>query len=212
MPVLVDEVHGLWWDDVPPRPTPFPLPSWPRTLGLCPCPGWGWVGARAGLVLGMITPPSTPLPSALFFSGRAKGRGVEGGPTIPWSSPPPPPTSPPQGPIRSWRDWNPGVEGGGGGAGTGTHAHPTTQLTLGTPITPPPPPEPPPELWASDLSPQGWLDSVHRKWFRVGAGAWGVQSSINPTIPPSLPGAPPPPSDVRAVGQRSLGRRGIWWG
>ena len=26
----------------------------------------------------------------------------------------------------------------------------------------------------------------------MGAGAWGVEPSINPTIPPSLPGAPPP--------------------
>ena len=58
--------------------------------------GWGRVGASAGLVLGMITPPSNhPFPGCLFFRGGARGRGVKGGLAMPRSSPlPPPPLHP----------------------------------------------------------------------------------------------------------------------
>ena len=65
----------IGWCSPPPYPLPTPILT-TDFLGLCPCPRWGWVGARAGLVLGMITLPSTPLPSALFFFG---GVPMEGG-------------------------------------------------------------------------------------------------------------------------------------
>ena len=76
--------HRMMMRDVPPRPTPFPLPSKAPTFGASGrCQGWGREGARAGLVLGMITPPLPPFPWHYFLRGRAKGRGVKGGPTMP---------------------------------------------------------------------------------------------------------------------------------
>ena len=99
-PVLEALVHGWWCCDVPPRPTPFPLPSKPRRFwAFTPCQGWGRVGAGAGLVLGMITPPLPPFPKRLFFSGRHLGKGGKRGPYDARSSPPPPPKRH----ARSWR-------------------------------------------------------------------------------------------------------------
>ena len=76
VPVLEVTTDRSWCCDVPPRPTPLPAPIQATDFWACPCQGWGRVGARAGLVLGMITPPSTPLPSALFFRGVPRGGGL----------------------------------------------------------------------------------------------------------------------------------------
>ena len=50
--------------------------------------------------------------------------------------------------------------------------------------------------------------------FRMGAGALGVGGLSRPLTQPSSPPSQVrlPPSDARAVGQSSLGRRGVWWG
>ena len=108
--------------DVPPRPTPFPLPSKAPTFwGFGQCQGWGWVGARAGLVLGMITPPisSTPLPLAPFFSGRHQGKGGRRRPYDALIFPAPSPTCPSRCHARSWRGTAILNRQGGEEAGTG---------------------------------------------------------------------------------------------
>ena len=86
----------MMMDDVPPRPTPFPLPSKAPTFwGFWSVPlGWGQAGATAGLVLGMITPPPIYPPSpALFLRGRAGRKEALRCPSLPrtpsknWSIP-----------------------------------------------------------------------------------------------------------------------------
>ena len=127
----------------------------------------------------MITPP--PLPSAQFFRGVPRGGGLREALRYP-DLPRPLPHLSTLGSstlLARLECW--GREAGEG-AGTGFQRpsyHPTC---ASNPHNGPPSP---PELWASDLSLQGWLDPEHRKWFRVGAGAWGVEPSVNPTIPPS---------------------------
>ena len=133
--------------------------------------------------------------------------GWRGGPTIPWSSPPPPP------PVHPRLQYAPGATGflewtgGGGGRYRGPTPTQPPNLTLRTPITPPSPPEPPPELWASDLSPQGWLDSGTGSGFGWGRGLGGFSRPLTQPSPPP-PQVRPPPSDVRVVGRRGPGEEG----
>ena len=77
-PVLVEVHHGWWWMMFPPALPPSRSHPRHRPFGASgQCQGWGRVGARAGLVLGMITPPFyPPSPGTIFLRGRAKGRGV----------------------------------------------------------------------------------------------------------------------------------------
>ena len=116
----------------PPPPSPLPLPSKARIFGaIYPCRGWGRAGVRAGLVLGMIAPPPTPLPLAPFFRGGTTGRGVKGGPRS--SPPPPPPLHPRFQPLLA-RLWFLGWRGRGGGGVQGTNAHLATHsLNLNKP-------------------------------------------------------------------------------
>ena len=181
-----------------------------RPFGAGQCQGWGRVGARAGLVLGMITPPSTPLPTAQFFRGVPREGGLREALRHPDLPRPLPHHSTP-GSSRSWRDLDSWGRVAGGGAGTGTNAHPTTQLTLATPITPPPPPEPSPELSPVAFFPKAdWTESTG-SGFGWGRGLGGLSRPLTqPSPPPSQERLPP--SDVRADGQRFLGRRGVWWG
>ena len=128
-------------DDVPPRPTPFPLPSKPPTFwGFGRCQGWGRVGARAGLVLGMVTPPLPPFPWHYFLRGRAKGRGVKGGPTMPDLPRPLPRLSTPgSSPLLARLGFLASRGGGKGRYGGPTPTLPPKNLTLKTPINAPPP-------------------------------------------------------------------------
>ena len=184
-------------------------------LGLSPCPGWGWVGARAGLVLGMITPPSTPLPLALFSSGSCQGKGGRRRPYDALIFPAPSPTSPPQVPAAPGAAWIPEVDRGGGGRYRVPTPTLPPRLSLTTPISAPVPTPTTPGLSALVC-----LQNLTVRQFKrlcpgvvgVGAGAWGVEPSNNPTIPPSLPGAPPPLGCEGGRWAQYLGRRGIWWG
>ena len=63
------------WCSPPALPLPAPIQA--TDFWVCPCQGWGRVRARAGLVLGMITPPSPPLPPVPFFFGVAPREGGE---------------------------------------------------------------------------------------------------------------------------------------
>ena len=107
--------------DVPPR-QPHPLPAPIRgtdLLGLWSVPrmgasrGWGQVGPPppiTGFGGGNCDYPPLypPSPSAFFFRGGTKGRGVEGGPRIPRSSPPSPPPPYPRSmsaPGAAWISW-----------------------------------------------------------------------------------------------------------
>ena len=157
--------------DVPPRPTPFPLPSKaPSFWGFGQCQGCGWVGARAGLVLGMITPPLPPFPYAFFFRGGTRGRGVEGGLAMPWSSPPPPPPVHPvamHAPGAARLSW---IDRWGKRQVQGTNAHPTTQkLDLKTPNNA----TPPPLVLLAGLHHKKWAENTARQdgW---GKGLGGV--------------------------------------
>ena len=113
-------------------PPPYPLPAPIQTTdfwAFCPWQGWGRVGARAGLVLGMITPPSTPLPLALFSSGSCQGKGGRRRPYDAPIFPAPSPTSLPRRHARSWRGTALLGREGGGGAGTGYQRPPYHPLT-----------------------------------------------------------------------------------
>ena len=159
--------------DVPPRPTPFPLPSKAPTFwGFGQCQGWGWVGARAGLVLGMITPPSTPLPLALFSSGSCQGKGGRRRPYDAPIFPAPSPASPPKAPCSLLaRHGFPGQTGGGRGRyGGPTPTLPPANLTLKTPNN-----APTPTRTACRAPPHKNAGGRRtRQAARVGEGAWGV--------------------------------------
>ena len=100
----------------PPAPTPFPLPSKPRTFGARPCQGWARVGGE-GEFQGTDFPTLPPFPRHYFFGVVPREGGIEGCPTMPRSSPPPPPPLHPRfQPLLArlgFLEWR-----GGGGAGT----------------------------------------------------------------------------------------------
>ena len=178
----------------PPAPTPFPLPSKAQTFwAFCLCQGWGWVGAKGEFGIGnWLPPPLPPFPWHNFFRGVPREGGLREAlrcldlpRSLPHLSTP--------GSSRSWRgldSW--GREAGGGGRyEVPTPTLPPRALTYEPPLTPPSPPEPLPWLSASDLFFKANL--AESTWVvRVGAGAWGVEPSINPTLPNSCEGRPPP--------------------
>ena len=104
--------------DVPTRPHPLPAPIQATDFwAVCLWQGWGRVGGE-GELKGTDSPLYPPSPGTIF-SGRAKGRGNRGVTYDASIFPAPPPASPPQCPVRSWRDCDfLGWRGGGGGAGT----------------------------------------------------------------------------------------------
>ena len=181
-------------------------------LGLCPCLGWGWVGARAGLVLGTDYPPlSPPFPGAFFF-GAAPGEGGEKGalrcPDLPRSLPhlSTPGSSTLLARLNTW-----GREGGGG-AGTGAQRPPYHPTYASNPHNAPGPtrttsgnPEP-----VTFLSKADWTQGTGGG-FGWGRGLGGLSRPLTLPSPPPPQVRPPPRMwgwSVDAV----LGRRGIWWG
>ena len=143
--VVPDWAIMMWM--FPLAPTPVPLPSKAQTYwAFSPCQGWGRVGGKGEFGIGeLITPPSTPLPLALFFRGRAKGRGLEGGPTMPRSSPPSPPPPHPRCQTSSCNCLAFLDAEVGGRAGTRDQRPPThIILRLSNPHLPRSPPESPP--------------------------------------------------------------------
>ena len=157
-------------------PLPYPLPcSHPRHdfWGLFQCQGCGRVGAKGGFGIGNRLPPSyPPSPDNFFFRGVPWEKGDRTGPYDALILPAPFPTSP----VRSWRNWIPGVE-------SGTNAHPTAHnLTLTTSINAPAP--------------------TRSKLGSGLGGGLGVDSSINPTLPQQ--GAPPPVGCEGGRSARSL--------
>ena len=111
--------------DVFPPPCPAPAPIQGTDLWASgQCQGWERVGIRVGLVLGTDYPPLHPPSPGTIFSGCAKGRGVEEGPTTldPPRPLPRPASSAPRAPVARRAAPPEGTEGGGN-----TRDQPTTQ-------------------------------------------------------------------------------------
>ena len=130
----------------PPAPTPLPAPI-RATDFLGPLSVAGMVAGRgvgASLVWGTDRLPSSPLPSALFFSGSYQGKGERGGAQRCLDLPRPLPHLSTQVPCsllarHGFPEWT--------GGGEGRYEGPTPTLppntpSLQPPIAPPSPPEP----------------------------------------------------------------------
>ena len=135
-------------------------------LGISSVPSMGVGRGKGGFGMGkLITPPLyPPSPGAFFFRGGTKGRGVEGGPTMPASPPPPPPLHPDA--LHAPGAARPNWEEKGGGAGTG-HQRPLPPTNLRSLK---PPYSPHPHLYSLPGPP---LKGLLRQRVQAGVGALG---------------------------------------